>query len=187
MFKVLGEDEGLKELKSVIVDPKNEFDCIPKLIIYISGIKTGDKYEVLNQCLIKYTDGLKMTQPAKGMKKTDKHAYKYQSTTWDTCFKSLFYQFKKLGVLYNYPSDFKKNGSFVAYQNERFLKIAKDRNDFGSLRNRGEVDMELQAKISAEIDESCLKPNDMFSNLIHLVMWLVDSLFMMCDERNKPS
>ena len=86
------------------------------------------------------------------MKKTNKHAYEYQSTMWDTCFKSLFSQFKKLGVLYNYPSDFKKDGSFVAYQNERFSKIAKDQNDFGLLSNRGEVDMESQAKISAALE-----------------------------------
>ena len=114
------------------------------------------------------------------MKETDKHAYEYQSTTWDTCFKSLFSQFKKLGVLYNYPSDFKKDGSFVAYQNERFLEIAKDRNDSGLLPNRGEVDIDSQTKISAAIDDGRLKPNDVFSDLIHLVMWLVGSLFMMC-------
>ena len=119
------------------------------------------------------------------MKETDKHAYKYQSTTWDTCFKSLFSHFKKLGVLYNYPSDFKKDGSFVAYQNEQCSKIAKDWNNFGLLLNCGEVDMDLQAKISTAIDDGCLKPNGVFSDLIHLVMWLVGSLFIMCGGKEQ--
>ena len=96
-----------------------------------------------------------MKKPEKGIKETDTFAMEFQSTTWDTNFKTLFYVFKSLNILYSYPSDFNgKTGSFVAVQDKWFKEISDARPDFGAQPNRGEIDMTSHLKIDKAIKEN---------------------------------
>ena len=123
-----------------------------------------------------------MNKPAKGLKKSDPFAMEFQSTTWDTNLKTLFSKFHSFNIMYNYPGDFQRPGSFVAIQNKRFAEIAKERLDFGSLPNRGEVDPNAHDKVLKAFEDKRLKPDTNWTHLMYVLNWFIGTYFMLLGE-----